>query len=260
MSCNCNTTSKSCEPCAFCTPPGVTCLPDCNPPDPCEEKIDLCCVNFSGESQECANIQTGESLCDLIETFYEATTKPEIFCQLELTINLLSQDPKTLLLTLNNTGGDQGPFELFTIDDLNVVTPIPGIFTYTQLTQSYQIEVENNIVGIRIQSITEKCGDYYIDIEIPVPMSPRVFQTIINQADLDDSTGNVLHPNNAIIVEYIDSVDPEAGLQYRTYEISGSFFTDFCSFEMPSIYYYKDDIKIEIILSSIIEIGDCPYY
>ena len=47
MACNCNNADPNCEPCAFCTPPGVKCLPDCNPEDPCPDPIDLCCVLHS---------------------------------------------------------------------------------------------------------------------------------------------------------------------------------------------------------------------
>lgn len=103
MSCNCNTTSESCEPCAFCTPPGVTCLPDCNPVDPCEEKIDLCCVEFSGESQPCNNIQNAQSLCDLIETFFDEGIPPPAFCELTISVDILPAPIVTTSTTSTTT-------------------------------------------------------------------------------------------------------------------------------------------------------------
>ena len=259
MSCTCNK-SLECEPCAFCTPPGVKCLPDCNPPDPCSEKIDLCCVNFSGESQECANIENEESLCDLIQTFYEALNNPDIFCQVIFTVTLIDDSPKTILLTLNNTGGDQGPFEIFTIDDQGNETLIPGIFTYDQLTESTTFEVESNIVSIKVRSIRSVCSDYYDTVDIPVPQYPHHYDARIAQEDLDDATGNTVYPNNEVVIEYIDFLLPEAGPQYRSFSIAGTFASPFCSFQMPTLFYYKNDVKVTLILSEIVGIGDCPYY
>jgi len=71
MSCNCNNADPNCEPCAFCTPPGVRCLPDCDSEDPCPEKIDLCCVRNSGPDYPCSDIATGDPLCDLLLQFLE---------------------------------------------------------------------------------------------------------------------------------------------------------------------------------------------
>lgn len=90
MSCNCNTADPNCEPCAFCTPPGVKCLPDCNPPDPCPEEIDLCCVRHSGEDQPCSDIENGEPLCDLLIKFLEVEFPDSECCRLEMSIDLLA--------------------------------------------------------------------------------------------------------------------------------------------------------------------------
>ena len=89
MSCTCNNESKLCEPCAFCTPPGVTCLPDCNPQDPCEQKIDLCCVENSGPDYPCSEITHGESLCDLLVKFLDIEFPASDCCTLEMSIDIL---------------------------------------------------------------------------------------------------------------------------------------------------------------------------
>lgn len=91
MSCNCKTTSHLCEPCAFCTPPGVTCLTTCEPPDPCtSEKVDLCCVLYSGEDHECSGITNGEPLCDILIQVLETIFPPEYCCALTGTISLVT--------------------------------------------------------------------------------------------------------------------------------------------------------------------------
>jgi len=66
MSCNCNTASRTCDPCMFCTPPGVTGLTTCQPVDPCEEKIDACCVLYSGETNPCLPVTKGDKLCEVL--------------------------------------------------------------------------------------------------------------------------------------------------------------------------------------------------
>ncbi len=97
MSCNCNTADPNCEPCAFCTPPGVKCLPDCNPPDPCPEEIDLCCVRHSGEDQPCSDISNGEPLCDVIIKLFETAITD--CCELEMSIDLLVTQVTTTTTT-----------------------------------------------------------------------------------------------------------------------------------------------------------------
>lgn len=103
MSCNCNTADPNCEPCAFCTPPGVTCLPDCNPEDPCPEKIDLCCVLHSGEDQPCSEIVQGEPLCELLVKFLEIEFPDSECCRLEMSIDLLSSTATSTTTTTSST-------------------------------------------------------------------------------------------------------------------------------------------------------------
>jgi len=89
MSCNCKLSSSSCEPCAFCSPPGVTCLTTCEPVDPCDgKKIDLCCVLYSGPDHECSDIITGDPLCEIIIQVLEILFPLDYCCALtgELTV------------------------------------------------------------------------------------------------------------------------------------------------------------------------------
>lgn len=103
MACNCNNADPNCEPCAFCTPPGVKCLPDCDPEDPCPEKIDLCCVLHSGEDQPCSDITHGEPLCELLLDILQVEFPPEVCCGLELSIDLILIPPATTTTTTTST-------------------------------------------------------------------------------------------------------------------------------------------------------------
>jgi hypothetical protein len=100
MSCNCKTTSSSCEPCAFCTPPGVTCLTTCTPPDPCNgETVDLCCVTYSGEDHECSGITNGQPLCEILIQALEVLFPPDYCCALTGTITLITTTTTTIAPT-----------------------------------------------------------------------------------------------------------------------------------------------------------------
>ena len=67
MSCNCNTADPNCEPCAFCTPPGVVGLPVCKPEDPCDgKKINLNCTIYSGDDYACYGIYNGAPLYNVL--------------------------------------------------------------------------------------------------------------------------------------------------------------------------------------------------
>lgn len=103
MSCTCNNADPNCEPCAFCTPPGVKCLPDCNPEDPCPDPIDLCCVLHSGEDQPCSEIVHGEPLCDLLIKFLEVEFPDSECCILEMSIDLLSSTAVSTTTTTSST-------------------------------------------------------------------------------------------------------------------------------------------------------------
>jgi hypothetical protein len=81
MSCTCNK-SKTCDPCAFCSPPGVTCLTTCEPVDPCENKIDLSCVVYSGNVTSFCNVDPrGQTLYSLLlKVFTQSFGDPFTAC------------------------------------------------------------------------------------------------------------------------------------------------------------------------------------
>lgn len=92
MSCTCNQ-SINCDPCAFCIPPGVTCLTTCEPVDPCPEKINMDCVIYSGSDHTCSDISNGESISPIIMQALSLIFPIEECCYFEATVVLIDPPP-----------------------------------------------------------------------------------------------------------------------------------------------------------------------
>jgi len=92
MSCTCNQ-SINCDPCAFCTPPGVTCLTTCAPIDPCQEKIDIDCVIYSGEDHSCSEITNGQPISQIMLQALSLIFPIEECCYFEATVVLIDPPP-----------------------------------------------------------------------------------------------------------------------------------------------------------------------
>jgi hypothetical protein len=72
MACNCNNANPNCEPCAICTPPGVTGLTTCQPVDPCEEKVPLECVLYSGQEYDCdVVVKTNDTVFSILAALFQ---------------------------------------------------------------------------------------------------------------------------------------------------------------------------------------------
>ena len=83
MPCNCNTASKTCDPCSVCTPPGVTGLTTCKPIDPCEgTKLDISCVQYSGINYPCVGVNNGDNLIDILLKILELYIPESKCCEL----------------------------------------------------------------------------------------------------------------------------------------------------------------------------------
>jgi len=82
MACNCNTASKNCDPCAFCTPPGVTGLTTCHPIDPCEERPDIKCFFYNGPDADCIGVNQGDDLASVLNALLQAYFPPNYCCAL----------------------------------------------------------------------------------------------------------------------------------------------------------------------------------
>jgi|LakMenEpi03Aug12_release.lakeMendotaPanAssembly.Ray.scaffolds.fasta_scaffold198113_2 hypothetical protein len=96
MSCNCNIANPKCEPCAICTPPGVTGLTTCEPVDPCEGvTIDSTCVIYNGQDFDCINVANGDTLIEVLLSILATYFPPEVCCELEGTISLLTTTTTT---------------------------------------------------------------------------------------------------------------------------------------------------------------------
>jgi len=72
MACNCNNADPNCEPCAICTPPGVTGLTTCEPIDPCDKKLDIGCAFYNGDDYSCLGITNGDPLFSTIFSLLSA--------------------------------------------------------------------------------------------------------------------------------------------------------------------------------------------
>jgi len=84
MSCNCNTANPNCEPCAICTPPGVTGLTTCVPLDPCDgQSVDIRCVTYTGQDFPCIDVQNGDDLISVLLNILYTYFPPEYCCGLE---------------------------------------------------------------------------------------------------------------------------------------------------------------------------------
>lgn len=82
---------------------------------------------------------------------------------------------KAILITLNNSGNDLGPYDLFLVDGLgNETAWVSNPITKAVLIAGYQMIVPDNIVKVKIQSKT--CTTYVLLI-IPTTLCPcRTFE------------------------------------------------------------------------------------
>jgi hypothetical protein len=92
MSCTCNQ-SINCDPCVFCTPPGVTCLTTCAPIDLCQEKIDIDCVLYSGEDHTCSQITNTQPISQIMLQALSLIFPIEQCCYFEATVVLIDPPP-----------------------------------------------------------------------------------------------------------------------------------------------------------------------
>lgn len=100
MSCNCNTASRTCDPCAFCTPPGVTGLTTCEPIDPCDgETIDASCVTYVGEDFSCIDVTNGTDLITVLLNILHTYFPTAECCELAGTAVLIPQTTTTTTST-----------------------------------------------------------------------------------------------------------------------------------------------------------------
>lgn len=213
MSCNCNTANPNCEPCAFCTPPGVKCLPDCNPPDPCPEKIDLCCALYSGENHTCSNILNGDPLCDIILQVLNVVFPPSYCCALTGFLTVIIAD-EVINLTITSAGLDLGPYDIFFVDVLGNVTDGPkGIPKSVLFSPGYTFNINSNIVSIRLKSVSSDCDYSEFFVPPPDPPNPACFFVLANTGATvtwEDSTGshtNTYSPSNPVYCANVDSLE-----------------------------------------------------
>jgi hypothetical protein len=85
---------------------------------------------------------------------------------------------KTIFITLNNSGGDPGPYTLTLIDGVGNETLWPSNpITKAQLTAGYQMIVPDLIVKVKVQS--ETCTTY-VELIIPTTQCPCRIVNFVN--------------------------------------------------------------------------------
>ena len=79
---------------------------------------------------------------------------------------------KTILITLNNSGNNPGPYIITLYDAFSVPTTWGTSPTKAQLTAGYQMSIPDNIVTVRVKSIT--CESYST---LTIPTVPTTTST-----------------------------------------------------------------------------------
>ena len=126
MSCNCNRANPTCEPCAFCTPPGVTDLPVCQPVDICENSpVNMDCVTYSGEDFECLNVATGDSLISVMLNILNVYFPEEYCCGLEGTVEYITTTTTTTTTSTTTTSTSTTTTSTSTTTTTTTQAPVP---------------------------------------------------------------------------------------------------------------------------------------
>ncbi len=126
MPCNCNRENPTCEPCAICTPPGVTDLPVCTPVDICENSpVNMDCVTYSGEDFECLNVTNGDSLISVMLNILNVYFPEEYCCALEGTVEYITTTTTTTTTSTTTTSTSTTTTSTSTTTSTTTVAPIP---------------------------------------------------------------------------------------------------------------------------------------
>jgi len=86
----------------FCTPPGVTGLTTCIPPDPCDGyTTDITCVTYTGQdfTAPCIEVQNGDDLITVLLAILATYFPPEVCCELQGTLSFYTTTTSTSTTT-----------------------------------------------------------------------------------------------------------------------------------------------------------------
>jgi hypothetical protein len=88
----------------FCTPPGVTGLTTCQPPDPCEGyTTDISCVTYTGQDFPCIDVNNGDGLISVLLNILATYFPPEVCCQLEGELSFYTTTTSTTTTSTTTT-------------------------------------------------------------------------------------------------------------------------------------------------------------
>lgn len=210
MSCTCNTTDPNCQPCPFCAPSGVKCLPDCNPQDPCPDKIDLCCVRHSGQDEPCSDIENGQPLCELVLKFLDIEFPQEECCALEMSIDLLAQ-PLTTTTTTSTTSTTSTTTSSTSTTSTTTTTTVAAIsFCYSTVgcTQACSCSGTTNVTLYSTCSPLKKDCVLYTNPSLTIT-APAGYYNTNSRCHIVSSTGvitGISKCNNSVALCY--TTDP----------------------------------------------------
>jgi hypothetical protein len=75
---------------------------------------------------------------------------------------------RTAHITLTSVGIDTGPYNIYVIDDSGITTLVASnIAQSTLLTTGYDINVADNIVTVRVESVNPTCSETALNISVP---------------------------------------------------------------------------------------------
>jgi hypothetical protein len=165
MSCTCKV-NPLCEPCAFCTPPGVTNLTTCVPVDPCPEKINLDCVLYSGDAHTCSSITHLQSLTNILIKIFKIIYPNNYCCFVNGSLISVSILNNIYKLKITSSGLDPGPFNIFYIHSVtgDITNGDKNVPKSSFITSGYIITVPVDTEYVRLQSINSDCP--YTDFRI----------------------------------------------------------------------------------------------
>lgn len=124
MPCNCNNADPLCEPCAICTPPGVTGLTTCEPVDICDgHTADIHCIIYSGIPFPELGVETGDTIISVLQRIFTYFYCDECFTTTTTTTTSTTTTTTTSTTTTSTTttttteAPECGIYEVTGVDD-----------------------------------------------------------------------------------------------------------------------------------------------
>lgn len=134
--------------------------------------------------------------------------------------------PKTIQLTLNNSGSDPGPYNIFLIDNTGTTTQWSTVVTKQQLISGYTLSVPDNIIKVNVKSKSANNCNGSADLTIPTTKCPcrRIkFKgvstlTAFTFYECGKTTSTTLNISNIEVIRCVDTYQPITKVGAGTYQ------------------------------------------